>query len=74
MATLKSSLHVERAKKRITQEELAKRVGTTRQTICSIENGKSEPSLGLAFRIARFFGLDINKIFELEDGKTSRSN
>lgn len=51
----------------ITQEELAEAVGVTRQTIIAIEKGRYDPSLRLAFRIARFFGKKIEEIFEPED-------
>jgi len=53
----------------MTQEELATRVGVTRQTIIAIESGKYTPSLGLAFRIARTFNRGIEDIFKLEDGR-----
>jgi putative transcriptional regulator len=50
----------------LTQEELAKKLGVTRQTIVSIEIGKYDPSLGLAFRIAKLFNVRIEDIFEYE--------
>ena len=53
----------------MTQEELARRVGVTRQTIIAIEKGKYNPSVALALRIARVFGLPLEEIFSLpEDG------
>ncbi len=56
----------------MTQAELAGRVGVTRQTIIAIEAGKYAPSLPLAFRIARAFGLKIEDVFEYpEDGPAS---
>ncbi len=63
---MKNTIRVERAKKRISQEELADAVSATRQSIHLIENGKTEPKLSLALRIARFFGLKIEDIFETE--------
>jgi putative transcriptional regulator len=66
MAQLKSTVHVERAKLRITQKELADAIGTTRQVICTIENGKTEPSLSLAMRMAKYFKIDLNELFRLE--------
>lgn len=51
----------------MTQEELARRVGVTRQTIIAMERGKYTPSLGLAFRIARAFNRPIEQIFEYRD-------
>jgi putative transcriptional regulator len=47
----------------ITQEELALRVGVTRQTIIALEGGKYTPSLELAFRIARAFGVGVEDVF-----------
>lgn len=48
----------------MTQQELANRVGVTRQTIIAIEAGKYAPSLSLAFRLARTFGVTIEDVFE----------
>lgn len=53
-----------RKAKKITQEELAKEVGVSRQTIISIENGKYTASLALAWKISRFFGLTIEDVFD----------
>ena len=50
----------------ITQQQLADRVGVTRQTIIAIEAGKYAPSLPLAFRLARTFGAPIEKVFQYE--------
>ncbi|ASI98955.1 helix-turn-helix transcriptional regulator [Thermococcus celer] len=47
----------------LTQEELARALGVTRQTIIAIEKGRYDPSLRLAFRIARFFGVKIEEVF-----------
>lgn len=47
----------------MTQQELADRVGCTRQTIHLLEYGRYSPSLGLAFRIARVFGLTVDEVF-----------
>lgn len=60
-------LHVYRAEHRLTQEQLAKAIGVTRATIVAIEGGGYNPSLELAFRIARFFKTDINTIFSVEE-------
>ena len=51
----------------ITQQELADRVGVTRQTIIAIESGKYSPSLPLAFRIARTFGVSIEQVFQYDE-------
>ena len=50
----------------MTQQELANRVGVTRQTILAIEAGKYAPSLPLAFRIARVFGVNIEEAFQYD--------
>ena len=62
-------LHVLRAEHRITQEQLSKEVGVTRATIVAIEGGGYNPSLELAFRIARYFKTDIHAIFSVEEEK-----
>ncbi len=51
----------------LTQSELAKQVGVTRQTIIALEAGKYVPSLALALRIAKVFGQTVDEIFELEE-------
>ena len=53
----------------MTQQELANRVGVTRQTIIAIESGKYSPSLPLAFKIARLFGMSIEDVFQFDDEK-----
>jgi len=53
-----------RKEKKISQEQLANAVGTTRQTITSIEVGKYTASLALAYKIARYFGLTIEEVFD----------
>ena len=50
----------------MTQQQLAERVGVTRQTIIAIESGKYSPSLPLAFRIARTFGVPVEGVFQYE--------
>ena len=50
----------------ITQEELAARVGVTRQTIVAIEKGNYDPSVSLAIRIARVFDVSVEEVFLLE--------
>ncbi len=53
----------------MTQEELARRAACTRQTIIALEQGRYTPSLALAFRIARAFGLRVEEVFVLgEEG------
>jgi putative transcriptional regulator len=62
---LKTNIRELRKERRLSQEELASAVGTTRQTITSIETGKYVASLPLAYKIARYFGLTIEEVFDL---------
>ena len=64
---MENSLRVLRAMKDITQEDLASKLGVTRQTILAIENGKYNPSLELAFKMAKYFETTIEKIFLYKD-------
>jgi len=52
----------------MTQQQLADRLGVSRQTIISIESGKYQPSLELAFKLAQVFGKRVDEIFVLVDG------
>ena len=63
---MKNRLKVLRAEKGWSQAELAERLGVARQSVNAIETGKFDPSLPLAFRIARLFALRIEEIFEEE--------
>jgi putative transcriptional regulator len=63
-----SRLHILRAEKRLSQEDLAKAIDVTRGTILAIEGGDYNPSLELAFRLARYFNTDIQSIFQVEEG------
>jgi putative transcriptional regulator len=51
----------------MTQQQLADKAGVTRQTIIAIESGKYAPSLPLAFRIARSFGVSLEQVFQYEN-------
>ena len=62
-----NSLRVLRAERRWSQADLAERVGVSRQTVNAIETGKYDPSLPLAFAIARVFERRIEDIFTPED-------
>jgi len=53
----------------MTQQELANRSECTRQTIIALEQGRYVPSLALAFRIARVFGVSVDDVFEYKKGK-----
>jgi len=63
---MKNSIKVERAKKNITQAQLADLVNVSRQTINAVELGKYNLSTILALKIASIFGKSVNEIFELE--------
>jgi len=69
---LKNRLAELRQRKFLTQEELADILEVSRQTISSIENGKYNPSIELAFKIARFFEVSIEEIFIYEERKGER--
>ena len=56
-----------RKQNKITQDELAKAVDVTRQTIISLENGKYNASLQLAYKIAKYFGVMIEDLFLFEE-------
>lgn len=66
---LTNRLRVLRAEREMTQEDLAKEVGVTRQTILAIEGGEYAPSVLLALLIARRFGKPFEEVFALEDKK-----
>ena len=64
---MKNIIKIERAVKNITQEDLAKKIGVSRQTINAMEAGKYVPSTVLALKIAKYFDKKVEDIFELED-------
>lgn len=64
---MKTRIRELRKERRMSQEDLALEVGTTRQTITSIEVGKYTASLALAYKIAHFFGLSIEDVFDFSD-------
>lgn len=64
---MKTKIKELRKEKKLSQEELALAVGTTRQTITSIETGKYVASLPLAYKIAHYFGLTIEEVFCLSE-------
>ncbi len=64
--TVRNRIRVLRFEKRMTQEELAVRVGVSRQTIMSIENGHTNPSVLLAFKIAKALETPITEVFNAE--------
>lgn len=64
---MKTEIQKLRKLHKVTQEELADAVGVTRQTIISLENGKYNASLQLAFKISRFFQKPIEEVFLYEE-------
>lgn len=69
---MKNALRVLRAERGWSQADLAERLDVSRQTVNALETGKYDPSLPLAFKIARLFKLPIERIFQPEDdGATS---
>lgn len=65
---MKNRLRDLRTEFNLRQEDLADKVGVSRQTIISIENGRYNPTLMLAYKLARVFGLSIEEVFIFEDG------
>jgi putative transcriptional regulator len=65
---MKNRLRVLRAEKNLTQAQLAEIVGISRQAIIAVENGKYDPALPLAFKLARAFGKTVEEVFVWEDG------
>ncbi len=61
-----NSVYSARKKKKVTQEELAKAVDVTRQTIIAIEKGHYTPSVCLALKIAKYFKDDVEKLFKIK--------
>ena len=60
---MKNRIEEIRKERGIRQEEFAKAMGVSRQTISSLENGRYNPSIQLAFKLARYFGLTVEDIF-----------
>ena len=64
---MKNRIEEIRKEKGIRQEEFAKEMGVSRQTISSLENGRYNPSIMLAYKIAKFFGMAIEEVFIFEE-------
>ena len=64
---MKNKIKVFRAMNDLTQDNLAHAIGVNRQTILAIEKGKYVPSLDLAFRIARYFKVNVEEVFIYDD-------
>jgi putative transcriptional regulator len=69
---IENKVHVYRAEKRMSQQELADAVEVTRATINAIESGGYNPSLELVFRIAKFFDTEIHQLFFLKGDKNEK--
>ena len=64
---MKNRIESSRKERGIRQEEFAKALGVSRQTISSLENGRYNPSIQLAFKIARYFDMTIEEVFIYEE-------
>ena len=64
---MKNRIEDIRKEKGIRQEELAKSMGVSRQTISSLENGRYNPSITLAYKIAKYFGMSMEEVFIFEE-------
>lgn len=64
---MKNRIEEIRKDRGIRQEEFAKSMGVSRQTISSLENGRYNPSIGLAYKIAKYFDLTIEDVFIFEE-------
>ncbi|WP_298878935.1 helix-turn-helix transcriptional regulator [uncultured Polaribacter sp.] len=64
---MKNLIKVERARHNLTQGDLADKVGVSRQTIYAIENNKFNPSVTLAIKMARFFNVTVEYLFDIEE-------
>lgn len=67
--TFESNIHVWRATKRMTQQQLADKVGVSRQTIIQLERNRYNPSMLIAHDIAEVFGVTIEDLFEFKKGE-----
>jgi len=65
---MKNNLKVERVKSRLTQQKLAEMVKVSRQTINAVEKGRFVPSTVLSLKMAHFFRIPVESLFELDDG------
>lgn len=72
MTGLSNTIRELRARRSMTQQELADAVGVTRQTVIAIELDKYSPSLETAFRIARVFGVPLEQVFQYEPPRATR--
>ena len=68
MESISNTVYKARKKKHLTQEELAKKVSVTRQTIIAMEKGNYTPSVMLALKIAKVFRIKVEDLFKLKKG------
>jgi putative transcriptional regulator len=68
---VRNRVREQRTQRGLSQAELATALGVSRQTVISIENGRYMPSLPLAFRIARFFDLTVDKMFDPDNEESA---
>ena len=71
---MKNRIEEIRKEKGIRQEEFAKSMGVSRQTISSLENGRYNPSILLAYKIAKYFGLTIEEVFDFTEVDENEQN
>ena len=64
---MKNKIELIRGARGIRQDELAKAMGVSRQTISSLENGRYNPSIMLAYKLAKYFGMTIEEVFCFEE-------
>ena len=64
---MKNKIENIRKERGILQDEMAKALGVSRQTISSLENGRYNPSIMLAYKIAKYFGMTIEEVFVFEE-------
>ena len=69
---MKNRIEAIRKERGIRQEDFAKRMGVSRQTISSLETGRYNPSIFLAWKIARYFGMSIEEVFIFEEDDLNR--
>jgi len=65
---MKNKIKIQRAIHNLTQDDLAKKINVSRQTINTMESGKYVPSTLLALKMAKLFGVSVEEIFQMEDG------
>ena len=66
---LKNRIEEIRKARGVNQEELAKALGVSRQTISSLENGRYNPSIELAYKLSKYFGMTIEEVFIFEEAE-----